>query len=94
MLNQLRMNVGILAVSGVMKPMINKLSDYYINTRIQNNFYKDLDIMKEYLGRITARCYALESMVYMTAGLKDIYQDQDIDMECGAVKIFAVQVKA
>lgn len=91
MLNQMRMNVGALAVSGVMKPMINKLSDFYINTRIQNNYYKDLHIMKEYLGRIAARCYALESMVYMTAGLKDIYQDQNIDMECGAIKIFAVQ---
>lgn len=91
MLGQLRMNVGVLAVAGVMKPMINKLSDYYINTQTQGTCYKDLDIMKESLGRITARCYALESMVYMTAALKDIYQDQDIDLECGAIKIFAVQ---
>lgn len=89
----MRMNIGIHAVCGVMKPMINKLSDFFINTRIQNTLYKDLDILKDVLGRLTAKCYALESMVYLTAGLKDIYEDQDIDLECGIIKMFAVEVK-
>lgn len=92
LLNQLRLNVGTLAVAGVMRPTINKLSDYFINTKVQNIFFKDLDIMKETVGRLASHCYALESMVYFTAALKDIYEDQDIDLECAAVKSFAVQI--
>ncbi len=92
-LNQLRLNMAIMAVNGVMKPIINKLSDFFINTRIQNIFYKDLDVMKETVGRLTATCYGLESMIYYTTALKDIYDGQDIDVECGAVKSFAVQVR-
>jgi alkylation response protein AidB-like acyl-CoA dehydrogenase len=93
LLNHLRINVGVLAVSGIMRPLINKMSDYFINTRIQHLFYKDLDIMKEYVGKLASTCYALESMIYYTAALKDIYEGQDIDVECAAIKNFAVQVK-
>jgi hypothetical protein len=91
-LNQLRLNVATLAVAGVMRPMIDKLTDYFINTRIQHLFFKDLDIMKETIGKLASHCYALESMVYFTAALRDIYEDQDIDLECAAVKSYAVQV--
>lgn len=92
LLNQLRMNVGTLAVAGVMRPMINQLTDYFINTKIQNLYFKDLDIMKETVGKLASHCYALESMIYFTAALKDIYEGQDIDLECAAVKSYAVQV--
>lgn len=91
MLNQMRLNLGAMAVNGIMKPMINKLTDYFINTRIQNMHFKDVDTLKEHIGKLSATCYALESMVYLTAGLRDIYLDQDIDLECGIIKSFAVQ---
>lgn len=91
-LNQLRLNIGTLAVAGVMRPIINKLTDYFINTKIQTVSFKDLDIMKETTGRLASKCYALESMIYFTAALKDIYEGQDIDLECAAVKSYAVQV--
>jgi hypothetical protein len=92
MLNQMRLSLGMMAVSGIMRPMIDKLADYFINTRIQNVFYKDLEVMKEHIGSLVSHCYALESMIYLTAGLKDIYQDQDIDVECAMIKAYAVQV--
>lgn len=91
MLNQVRLNIGQMAVTGVMKPIINKLTDYIINTKIQNIHFKDIDTMKEKMGKLVATCYALESMVYLTAGLKDIYEDQDIDAECGIIKAYAVE---
>ncbi|KAG5684437.1 hypothetical protein PVAND_013671 [Polypedilum vanderplanki] len=90
-LNQMRLNIGLLAVNGIMKPIINKLTDFCINTRIQNIHFKDVDTIKERIGQLSASCYALESMIYLTAGLKDIYQDQDIDVECAIVKLFTVQ---
>ena len=87
----MRLNLGMMAVSGVMKPIINKLTDYIINTRIQDIHFKDIDTLKEKMGKLMASCYALESMIYLTAGLKDIYENQDIDVECGIIKAFAVE---
>jgi acyl-CoA dehydrogenase family protein 9 len=94
LLNEMRLNLGMMAVNGIMKPMINKLTDYFINTRIQNIHFKDIDTLKQRIGKLTASCYALESMIYLTAGLKDIYQDQDIDVECGVIKSYTVQTLA
>lgn len=87
----MRLNIGMMAVSGVMKPILNKLTDYIINTRVQNVQFKDIDSIKEKMGMLAASCYALESMVYLTAGLKDIYDNQDIDIECGIIKAFAIE---
>jgi hypothetical protein len=86
----MRLNVGMMAVSAIMKPTINKLTDYIINTKVQNIHFKDIDTLKEKMGKLMASCYALESMIYLTAGLKDIYENQDLDVECGIIKAFAV----
>lgn len=91
LLNQMRLNVGMMTVSAIMKPTINKLTNYMINTKIQNMHFKDIETLKERMGKLMASCYALESMVYLTAGLKDIYENQDIDVECGIIKAFAVE---
>jgi acyl-CoA dehydrogenase family member 9 len=90
-LSQLRMNVGIMAVSGVMRPIINKLTKYFIDTRVQKIHLKDLDIIKETIGSLAASCYGLEAMIYLTAGLKDIYENQDLDVECAMIKNYAIE---
>ena len=43
------------------------------------------------LGEAAATLYALESMVYMTAGIADNQIDVDISMESAACKRFAVR---
>ena len=43
------------------------------------------------LGEAAATLYALESMVYMTAGIADNQTDVDISMESAACKRFAVR---
>lgn len=86
-----RLNIGAQALSGVMKPMIKRLADYSINTKENGVHLKDVDTVKERLGSMASSCYALESMIYMTAGLSDIYDKQDIELESAIVHAFAIQ---
>jgi len=38
------------------------------------------------LARMAGKLYALESMIYMTAGLADISEEPDIDLESALTK--------
>jgi acyl-CoA dehydrogenase family member 9 len=35
--------------------------------------------------------YALESMIYLTAGMYDSYESQDLELEAAIVRVFAVE---
>jgi acyl-CoA dehydrogenase family member 9 len=87
----MRLDKGVQAMGGVMKPLIKRLIDYSINTKVHGIEAKDIDLVKEKLGALTSYHYVLESMVYMTSGLKDIYDDQDVDVESAMVQAFAIQ---
>ena len=89
-MNWSRLDKGAQALNGIMKPMIKQLIDHSINTKIQGIHFKDLDTIKEQLGALTSSYYVLESMIYMTAGLTDIYDKQDIELESAMVQAFAV----
>lgn len=53
---------------------------------------REVDLIKKRVGEMTCDIYALESMLYMTAGLRDIYDDQDTDLESAIIKSFANEV--
>lgn len=91
LLNSLRLDKGFLALSGVMKPMLKSLTENAINTKVQGVHMKDVDTIKEQLGALACSYYALESMIYMTAGLIDIYEKQDVELESAMVQAFAIQ---
>lgn len=74
-----------------MKPIINHLVEYFINTKVQKTHLKDVDSVKEQIGSLASKCYALESMVYMTSSLIDIYNKQDIELEAAIVQAYAIQ---
>lgn len=40
---------------------------------------------------MTSEIYALESMIYFTTQLDDAYENQDVDLEVAATKLFAMQ---
>lgn len=91
LLTMLRLDKGVQALGSVMKPIIQQLTDYCINTKVQAVHLKDIDAIKEQLGSLACSYYALESMIYMTAGLSDIYSQQDIEVESAMVQAFAIQ---
>lgn len=86
-----RLDKGVQALGGVMKPILTNLIEHCTTTKAQGVYLKDIDTIKEQLGSLTSLCYALESMIYMTAGLTDIYEKQDIELESAMVQAFAIQ---
>lgn len=86
-----RLDKGVQALGGIMKPLIKQLTSHCINTKVQGVQLKDIDTIKEQLGSLACNYYALESMIYMTAGLSDIYNKQDIEVESAMVQAFAIQ---
>lgn len=90
LLNLQRLDKGVQALESVMKPIVKKLTQHCIETKIQGVHMKDVDTIKEQLGSLATSCYVLESMVYMTAGLIDIYEKQDVVLESAMVYAFAV----
>lgn len=91
LLSAIRLEKGVLALGGVMRPLLKQLVDHCIETKIQGVHMKDVETVKEQLGSLTSSCYALESMAYMTAGLIDIYSNQDVEVESAMVQSFAIQ---
>lgn len=86
-----RLDKAVQALESVMKPMVQKLTQHCIDTRIHGVHMKDVDTIKEQLGSLATSCYVLESMVYMTSGLLDIYDKQDVEIESAMVYAFAVE---
>lgn len=86
-----RLDKGIQALESVMKPTVKKLTQHCIETKIQGVHMKDVDTIKEQLGSLATSCYVLESMIYMTAGLIDIYEKQDVEVESAMVQAFAIE---
>lgn len=75
-----------------MKPLLKSLAENAVNTKIQGIHMKDIDTIKEQLGALASSYYALESMIYLTAGLIDIYESQDVEVEAAMVQAFAIQI--
>ena len=55
------------------------------------NFLLEYELVKFNLAKCSGRIYALESMLYMTAGLGDVGIKPDIEVESAIVKQFAVE---
>lgn len=53
-------------------------------------YYRNMELLQQKISKVATNIYALESMVYLTAGLMDAFDDQDVDMECAIVKYFAL----
>ena len=86
-----RLDKGVQALQSVMKPVLKELTNHCINTKSQGVHMKNVDTVKEQLGSLATKCYALESMIYMTAGLMDIYEKQDVELEAAMVQAFAIE---
>lgn len=66
---------------GVLKRFCNMLIQYVLhNKHLDKNMY-EIDVVKEIVTKICGRLYSMESTVYLTTGLEDLYNEQDVDIE-------------
>lgn len=47
----------------------------------------DMDLIKNRLAKTVCDTYAIESMTYLTTGLIDGYENQDVDLEAAMLKV-------
>ncbi|KAJ3665428.1 hypothetical protein Zmor_000924 [Zophobas morio] len=75
--------------SVILKNLINKATEHYINASKAPNFLYETDAIRIKMGEFLSSLYAIDSMVYLTAGLVDNYENQDTELESTIVKVFA-----
>uniref|UniRef100_A0A182N185 Acyl-CoA dehydrogenase/oxidase C-terminal domain-containing protein n=1 Tax=Anopheles dirus TaxID=7168 RepID=A0A182N185_9DIPT len=74
---------------GLLKKVLNVLTDFCINTKTSNGEMMDIELVREQLARMASVIYAAESMVYMTASLMDDFDGQDVELEAAITKVFS-----
>lgn len=54
-------------------------------------YFRDMDNIKDKISSLVAPLYAMESMIYYTAGLIDEFEDQDVTLEAAVTKYYTSQ---
>jgi len=83
-----------LAVAGLLVPLRSIISQVVEHCNTSKQFGLPLSkfsLVKLQLSEMESRLYSLESMLYLTAGLRDVAEYPDVDMESAIVKQFAAQ---
>ncbi|XP_066246475.1 complex I assembly factor ACAD9, mitochondrial [Euwallacea similis] len=77
------------ACNAISKQLITNLHKFFVKTSTPEYDYLSTDAVRFKLGELLMEQYAIESVSYLTAGLQDWYDNQDVDVECAIVKIFS-----
>ncbi|GAB0091413.1 acyl-CoA dehydrogenase family member 9, mitochondrial [Sergentomyia squamirostris] len=88
MLRLNRLHGGLTAL-GMIRRVLPEHAENCISRKHGDFKLIDLDMLQNRFSRILCNAYAIESMIYMTAGLMDMYEDQDVTLECGVLKNFS-----
>lgn len=90
LLNEFRLSTGPLCIA-ILKQLVENVTSFFIE---RNNGVDDLTKVESLLtkiGDMITGLYAVESMTYLTAGLIDLYENQDCEMEVAIVKAFSAE---
>lgn len=61
-----------------------------INTFLLN--YSDLRYIRHNLAKLACDLYGLESMIYLSAGIIDTYDNPKVDLECAITKAYSQDI--
>ncbi|XP_075227606.1 complex I assembly factor ACAD9, mitochondrial-like [Lycorma delicatula] len=87
-----RSRLGAAASSvGFLKNLLNMVTEFVIYNKINNKALYTYEYFKRQVGKIAVDLYALESMVYLTAGIKDAYDNAELSLEESVVKIYSME---
>lgn len=87
-INGFRLSSGPGCVN-LMKNMLNKLHQSAVDQSTEDVEVHKTDAVRSRLGEIAMNLYAAESVTYLTAGLQDIYENQDVSIESAIVKVLS-----
>lgn len=72
----------------MIKKFVKLLTKYSIETMHTQMKLMDMELVKYRLATVVNECYALESMIYLTAGIIDTYDNPDIELETAIIEAF------
>ncbi|KAH8280403.1 hypothetical protein KR018_006550 [Drosophila ironensis] len=75
---------------GLAKKLLNELAEYAVATTQCGVPLKDLELTQVHVSRGLCSVYAMESMLYLTAGLLDEFHAQDVSLESGLTKFYTL----
>lgn len=90
LLRHSRMQSGVVSLV-LMKQILGQLTQYCIRTTQFGVKLAESELLKDRLSKAFSAVYALESMVYLTAGTMDEFEAADVDLETAIIRIFAQQ---
>ncbi|XP_034111451.1 complex I assembly factor ACAD9, mitochondrial [Drosophila albomicans] len=73
------------------KRLLQQLASFSVDTQQCGVQLKDLELTRVQLSQATCSIYAMESMLYMTAGLLDEFAGQDVTLESSITKYYTLQ---
>ena len=79
------------AWTGLLKELLNTTLHHAINRETFGKPMIEHDIVKQHLGEVASRIYALESIAYMTAHFYDDFEDPECEVEAAIVKIYSAE---
>ncbi|XP_067632098.1 complex I assembly factor ACAD9, mitochondrial [Eurosta solidaginis] len=84
-----RLRIAVLGV-GIAKKFINHMTTYCIETRQCNVSLKDMEVLQMHISKASCATYAMESMIYMTAGILDEFAAPDVALEAAITKYYTI----
>lgn len=82
---------GSLVGLSLAKKLLNELAQYTVNTTQCGVQLQDLELTRIHMSRAMCSVYAMESMLYLTAGLLDEFRAQDVTLESAITKYFTLR---
>lgn len=76
---------------GVLKELFDQTVEYAIQRNILSRPMIENELIQEKLGKVSSKIYAIESMVYLTAGILDMVEEPDCKLENAILKVFGAE---
>ena len=74
-----------------LRNVVNNTIQHATLRRAFGSYLNSFDMVKQKIGESCAHLYALESTIYMTAGLGDIQKKPDYCLEASACKLLTIE---
>lgn len=87
-LNDDRFLLGCLPL-GIMKNIQSDITKYSISRKLHGANLHHFGLTQSKISKVAVNTYAVESLIYYTAGLLDMYKGQDCELENAIVKVFS-----
>jgi len=85
-----RYAVGCVALAQL-KAALDEASAYCVRRRVRDLCLYEYESAQRRLGRMATNAYAVESVLYYTAGIMDQYEGQDCEVENAIAKVFSTE---